>query len=182
MTRFGTAHQLGYNSDLEVISAIKNGKENVLLLPQNQMRPDCLWLTYQNKKWYAVVIAQKIYTTPINSTLVQSAIRSTDLKLVYYTATGEDVLKQMESISERFHKLTDEAFRNNPKNLGGMLRVHIFLPTKTNDTGEGITIEKNQICLFITKANVTSLFPESNVCQVLCQATETDLLEKISNI
>jgi len=80
---------------------------------------------------------------------------------------------------ETFHQLTDEAFRNDPTKLGGVMRVHVLLPSvvKTCTAKMTINVYKTQqvVTLHVTDNNVQSLFPDSNMRQVLSQATHTSL-------
>jgi len=170
----------GYSNDLAVIKSIKNGalKQNILLFPQNQMQPDGLWLMHENNKWFAVVFAQIISSNEIDKKTFEQNERSTDISLVYYKADGSGVNEAFQSMCESFHHLTDEAFRNNPTKLGGVLRIHVLLPSVVNTcSAEKPTVHSTQqeVKIHITKTNVQSLFPDSNTRQVLSQATHTIL-------
>jgi len=202
---FGTAQQLGFPDDLEVIKAIKSGslKEHVLLFPANLMGPDMLLLIYKDGVWFGCALGEKIYSTNITNEVFRQNNWVTDLSYVYMTnavkacieakkeqkpeSQAQDENKEKQSMKEQnrmtkeqdqFHQITDEAFRNNPNNIGGILRLHVLLPsvvgTATNYLPP-VNANSKEVNLYITKENVSSLFPESNVLKVLSEATNTKL-------
>jgi len=180
ITKTGTARQLGnFTDDLEVIEAIKSGKlENVFLLPEKSMRPDGLWLHFQGGLWYAVVLGQKINS---NIFLKQDTVatfedcnRSTNLRLVYYQIDGSEI--NVKDKHEIFHRLTDEAFRNDPSKLGGILRIHLLLPSVVSSCSTELKVDGKQVWLYITKENVSSLFPDDITLEALSLATRKKLL------
>jgi len=176
-SKYGTSQQFGFANDLQVIESIKNGslKQNVLLLPENQMRPDMLWLHFQDNKWFAVVVSQKLYSSVIDEETFQQNESSTDLSLVYYKADGTEINKNFQSKCEQFHQITDEAFRSDPTKLGGVLRVHVLLPSVAKSCNVLDLAADTQVTVHITKDNVQSLFPDLNFRQLLSLATKTVL-------
>jgi hypothetical protein len=83
MTKYGTAHQLGFKSDLDYVRHVsEEGYIDSILLPENAMKPDMLYMMKKGDKWYAFVLQQKCWTSKMDRSDIKEAHATTNLSLV----------------------------------------------------------------------------------------------------
>jgi len=200
LKRFGTAEMLGLKDDIDYLQKCASGEmEDMLLFPNNLMRPDGIMLvkrfvksnddkllhrselengTEYEVRWFAIVLSSKIYSDKVPTDEFKSGITSTDLTKVYFTKDGAKPNPIASIALERFHAILDGAWSSNPDSCGGVLRIHVSLPRVPNpELFEPLTIfNTKNVVVHITndKSNVSTLFSKDSI-EVLEYATGQSL-------
>lgn len=110
VNKFGTYQELGFQSDLEVISFMLKENQNIILKPENNMGPDGLWISKMNNNIYIIVFAIKFYTKYCSKAQTKNQIQS-NLGHCYLNEHG-NIIKGQEENYSKFHDL----FRGQLKN------------------------------------------------------------------
>jgi len=176
-----------FKDELEYCSALvdlnhKNHDKatKTIFLPRKEMRPDMIYFKQIEMKWYALVIAVRVYNSgdpiPIEHNKNGSHndnVASTDLKNVYTKKKNSDEInKQYSNYCKSFHSIFKNAFLERNQAFGGLLRLHIELPWVATSKSE-ITIPETSttkltntttdINVFIDRHNVSQFFSDNTI-------------------
>jgi len=135
----GNYKALGWRSDNEIIEfMVKNPHHELLLLPQNEARPDMLSLNLlQNNDYWSLLMSTKLLKRFSDRT---SDKNSTNIQLLYFTTDGKSINPKAVQKRESFEDTILKKYKN-----VGSLRLHIVLYPRTEEktTDELIQIEEN---------------------------------------
>jgi len=135
----GNYKVLGWWSDNEVMEfMVKNPQHELLLLPQNEARPDMLSLNLlQNNDYWSLLISTKLVKT---FSVNESDKNSTNIQLLYFQTDG--IMINSKAADKR--KGFEDNILKNYKNVGS-LRLHIVISPSTYEMTNDklIQIEEN---------------------------------------
>jgi hypothetical protein len=172
MTKFGTAHQLGFKSDLDYVQHVsEKGQIDSILLPENAMKPDMLYMMKKGDKWFAFVLQQKCWTSKMDSSDIKEAHATTNLSLVYSqirSSADNNGLSFLPN-AKLFHEITNDAFQKGGSGdaLGGVIRLVVLIAPNVNDTEVSSIIENDkeydkekELNLVVTKGSLEKFFTD----------------------
>jgi hypothetical protein len=160
-------------SDCEILKNFIKNEKHIILKPSNDMHPDGILVFFFEKKYYFLIIGDKMSWNKVDSTTHKKNLYSTDLNLFYID--NYDIMKvnhddKYPKKNNNINESQKQFFKSFPPDqIGGVIRIlfeldpsyinHDTICFKEDIFGNNV----EQIIIYITKKNLNTFIIDKNI-------------------